>query len=223
MKNQLKTIYNFLNAQHLYPLLLSGLLASGLWLARSIVYQTSIYFFLNWNLFLAWLPYLFALWAASIHARFPRRKLTLLIPFALWLLFLPNAPYLVTDFLHLRERAPVPIWYDSVMLTSFAFAGIFLAVASINIMQEIVADFVSKKLSVLFVLIISGLTGFGVYLGRFVNFNSWDLFLRPHIVLGDIAYRLIHPISNIQTYGVTIIFAAFTLVCYWMFKSVNKG
>ena len=53
-----------------------------------------------WNLFLAWLPYLWSLWAVSIQRRQPRRWWRLLLPATLRLLFFPNAPYLVTDLIH---------------------------------------------------------------------------------------------------------------------------
>lgn len=217
-----RTINRFLTEQHLYPLLLSSLLASGLWIGRMIVYHSWTYVFLNWNLFLAWVPYLWGLWAASIHQRFPRRWGSLLIPGTLWLLFFPNAPYIITDFLHLRERAPIPVWYDTGLLAAFAFAGIFLAVASLNTMHEIVKDFIGAKLSWLFVTVVAGLTGFGIYLGRFLNLNSWDVFVYPQQVLSDILHRLVHPFSNLQAYGVTIVFAAFMFVCYWMFRSMRQ-
>src|SRR5512143_105466 len=215
-------VHRMLVEHYFYPLLLSSLLAVGLFAGRVIMYHTFIFRFLVWNLVLAWLPYVWSLWAVSIHRRFPRRWWALLIPAALWLLFFPNAPYIVTDFLHLYERAPIPVWYDTGLLAAFAFAGIFLAVASLNTMHEIVKDFIGAKLSWLFVTVVAGLTGFGIYLGRFLNLNSWDVFVYPQQVLSDSLHRLVHPFSNLQAYGVTIVFAAFMFVCYWMYRSMRK-
>ena len=171
---------------------------------------------------MAWIPYGWSLWAASIHRRYPRRRWSLLLPGALWLLFLPNAPYIVTDFLHLRERPPVPLWYDTGMLMAFAWAGCFLGIASLDLMHRIVKDFLGQARSWLFVLAVVGLSGLGIYLGRFLNWNSWDLFLFPQEVLGDLGSRLIHPLSNLQTYGVTFVFAALLFAAYWMFTSVRQ-
>jgi uncharacterized membrane protein len=215
-------INRFLIDQHLYPLLLSSVLATALFVARVIVYQTWTFVFLEWNLFLAWVPYLWSLWAASIHRRFPRRWWSLLLPGGLWLIFFPNAPYIVTDLLHLHEHAPVPIWYDSALLASFAFAGIFLAISSLRAMQTIIEDFTSRTFGWLFAIGIIGLTGFGVYLGRFLRWNSWDMFVNPIGIIGDAAHRLIHPLSNLKAYGFTLIFASFLFVCYWMFTSLQR-
>jgi uncharacterized membrane protein len=146
----------------------------------------------------------------------------LLLPGLLWLLFFPNAPYLVTDLIHLRGYPPVPLWYDIGMLISFAWAGCFLAVASLYIMHQIIRDFAGRAMSWLIVMGMIGLCGLGIYMGRFLRWNSWDVFLYPTEVLSDIAHRLAHPFSNLQTYGVTLMFAAFLFVCYWTFISLKQ-
>jgi uncharacterized membrane protein len=214
-------IHQLLVEQHFYPLLLSSALAIGLWAGRSWVWEPRIFRFLVWNLFLAWLPYCWSLWALSIHRRQPRRWWLLLLPGTLWLLFFPNAPYLVTDLMHLHTDPPVPLWYDIGMLISFAWAGCFLAVASLYAIHQIIRDYAGRALSWLLVLGMLGLCGLGIYMGRFLRWNSWDIFLYPTDVIGDIVHRLAHPFSNLQTYGVTLMFAAFLLVCYLTFVSLK--
>lgn len=214
-------VHRMLVEHYFYPLLLSSLLAVGLFAGRVIMYHTFIFRFLVWNLVLAWLPYVWSLWAVSIHRRFPRRWWALLIPAALWLLFFPNAPYIVTDFLHLYEKPPVPLWYDVGLLTSFAWAGCFLAVTSLGMMHRIVRDYTNRPIGWLFVLGTVGLSGLGIYMGRFLRWNSWDVLIYPHDVLTDIGHRLIHPLSHLQTYGVTLMFAAFIFVCYGMFVAIQ--
>lgn len=189
-------------------------------LAELSISRTLTYAFLVWNLFLAWIPYLSGLWAASLHQRYPARWWTLIIPGALWLSFFPNAPYIVTDFLHLQERAPIPLWYDIGMLTVFAWTGLLLAVFSLRTMQTLVKSFLGSAVSWLFVVGSLGLGGLGIYIGRFLRWNSWDLLLHPRSVLADVIIRLANPWNHPGTLGVTFLFGAFLLVCYLTFSLV---
>jgi uncharacterized membrane protein len=232
MTDRLNRSHRFLARRGLYPIILSSLLAIGLFASRAYLVvrlesnpeasfgRALTYAFLVWNLFLAWIPYLSSLWAAHIHQRFPSRWWYLLIPSALWLIFFPNAPYIVTDFLHLRARAPIPFWYDVGMLTVFAWTGLFLAVFSLRTMQTLVKNFLGTVASWLFVLGSLGLGGLGVYIGRFLRWNSWDLLLHPHNVLADVIIRLANPLNHPGTLGVTFMFAAFLLVCYLTFTII---
>jgi uncharacterized membrane protein len=217
----LRGIHRFWVNHLLYPLVLSSLLASALSCARVYVSQRPTYHFLVWNLFLAWLPYLFALSVTLLHQRFPRYWWLWLAPATLWLLFLPNAPYLITDLWHLEERRPIPLWYDIGMLATFAWTGLFLGVASLNAMQRVVRDYCGRIVSWLFVFGAIGASGLGIYLGRFLNWNSWDIVLRPRSVIADIVARFGHPIQNPGAFGFTFRFAAFMLVCYLTFVSVE--
>jgi uncharacterized membrane protein len=183
-------------------------------LAELSLSHTLTYAFLIWNLFLAWVPYIASLGAAFLHQRHPGRWWYLLIPGALWLSFFPNAPYIVTDFLHLRERAPIPLWYDIGMLTVFAWTGLFLAVFSLRTMQTLVKSFLGSAASWLFVVGSLGLGGLGIYIGRFLRWNSWDLLLNPRSVLADVIIRLSDPWNHPGALGVTFMFSAFLLVCY---------
>jgi uncharacterized membrane protein len=209
-----RQVYAFLARHSLVPLLFSSLLAVGLFGGRVYRSRTIIYFFLLWNLLLAWIPYLSSLWADHLHRRHPRRWWVLILPGVLWLAFFPNAPYIVTDFWHLQERAPVPMWYDIGMLSAFALSGLFLAVFSLRTMQRLVRAYTGPVASWLFVAAVLGLGGLGIYLGRFLRWNSWDLLLHPRGVLTDVAIRLVNPLSHPQTIGVSLVFAAILFVCY---------
>jgi uncharacterized membrane protein len=222
MTNRLQRLNQLLIDNHFYPLLLSSVLALGLYAGRAWYANARWFSFLVWNLFLAWVPYIWSLWALHLHRRQPRRWWLWLLPGTLWLLFFPNAPYLITDLIHLRSYPPVPFWYDIGMLVSFAWAGCFLAVVSLNMMHHIFRDYVGHTFSWFIVMGLMGLCGLGIYMGRFLRWNSWDLFLYPTEVLGDIAHRLAHPLSHLQAYGVTLLFAAFLFVCYGMFVSVKQ-
>lgn len=217
---RLRRIHYSLAAKAFYPISLSTLLAGGLFAGRVYLSHSLTFVFLVWNLFLAWIPYLISLWAAHIHQRHPRRWLALAALAALWLAFFPNAPYIVTDFLHLGERAPVPLWYDVGMLSAFAWTGLFLAVFSLRTMQMLVTAFAGPVASWLFVIGTLGVGGLGVYIGRFLRWNSWDLLFHPRSVLADIAVRLTAPWNHPGTFGVTLMFAAFLLVCYLTFTAI---
>ena len=212
--HRLRQTHRFLAGQSLYPLLLSSLLAITLFAGRVYRSHSIAYVFLLWNLFLAWIPYLGSLWAARLDQRHPSQWWYLIVPSVLWFISFPNAPYIVTDFLHLRERVLVPLWYDIGMLSTFAWTGLFLAVFSLHTMQGLVKHYVGATLSWVFVTAALGLGGLGVYLGRFLRWNSWDLLLQPKSVLRDVATRLTNPLSHPRTFGVTFLFAALLLVCY---------
>ncbi len=212
--HRLRQAHHFLINQSTYPIVLSTLLAVALFASRVYRSYSGDFAFLLWNLFLAWIPYLSSLWAELLYQSRPRRWWYLLIPGALWLVFFPNAPYIVTDFLHLHEHTRVPLWYDIGMIMVFAWTGLFLASFSLRTMQRLVKHYVGSILSWIFVAAVLGLGGLGIYLGRFLRWNSWDLLLHPKRVLYDVASRLAHPGNHPRAFGVTLLFAAILLICY---------
>lgn len=209
-----KQYHRFALSQGLYPVVLSTLLACTLLAGRVYLSRQWTYLFLVWNLFLAWIPYLTSLWTSSVYQRQSRRWGYLLLPGLVWLAFFPNAPYIVTDFLHLQHRPPVPVWYDMGLISIFAWTGLFLAVFSLRAMQRVVKTAVGPVLSWLFVVSVMGLSGLGIYIGRFLGWNSWDLFIHPEAVLTDILIRFTNPFQHTATFGVSLMFALFLLVCY---------
>ena len=220
--DDLFSIHRFLARQLLYPILLSTLLALILFAGRVLQSNALTYKNLVWNLYLAWMPYVFSLFVAFLNFIRPRSWGLLLLPGALWLIFFPNAPYIVTDFLHLADRPYVPLWYDIIMLATFAWTGCFLAIASLRTMQIMVKNYLGWGFSWFFAGIALYLGGLGIYLGRFSRWNSWDLVLHPKGVFSDIALRLVNPLSNLRFFGFTLLFTAFLLVCYLTFISVRR-
>jgi uncharacterized membrane protein len=220
----LLTLHRFLKTHFFYPLALATGLALGMYAGRFLLSGYHItYLFLPWNIFLAWTPYLFSLGAAAVARRWPRAWL-LLIPLGiLWLLFFPNAPYLVTDFLHLRQRGSIPLWYDTILLAAFAWSGCFLGVASLNIMQRLIRRYLGRWLSWLFVAGAVFGSGLGTYIGRFERWNSWDLLIHPRSIVISTMINLINPFGNIRFLGFTLLFTAFFLVCYLTFFSIRPG
>ncbi len=220
---QIRRTHHFLVRHAFYALALSSALAVGFLAGRVLRAQQGSYIFLVWNLFLAWVPYGWSLWAASIQRRYPRDWWRLLLPGALWLLFFPNAPYIITDFVHLYERPPVPLWYDIGLLAAFAWSGCFLAVVSLRTMQRLARQHCGALISWLFVGASIGLSGLGVYLGRFERWNSWDLLLSPRDVLAAAARPILFPLSHIRPLGASAMFAMILMVCYVMFIYGDPG
>ncbi|HKR64379.1 MAG TPA: DUF1361 domain-containing protein [Thermoanaerobaculia bacterium] len=173
---------------------------------------TVSYVFLVWNLFLAVIP-VFAAW------RLARAKTTLaqILWFAMWLAFLPNAPYIATDFLHLRARPLIPLWYDVALLFSCAATGLLFAFSSIADVQRVVAKRFGAAASWLCSSLALVLCGFGIYIGRYLRWNSWDVATNPRAVLGDILARIVDPLSHPRTLGVTLVYGCGLLVGYVAF------
>ncbi|MBO0356581.1 DUF1361 domain-containing protein [Hymenobacter sp. BT186] len=168
--------------------------------------------FLLWNLFLALIPFglstMLSLSAGRLQAR-------VLLPVGLvWLLFFPNAPYILTDLFHLEPRIGVPYWYDLALILSCAWNGLMLAYASLTDMQALVARRLGWLASWGFVTVSLLLSSFGVYLGRYLRFNSWDIITNPLTLFFDIITRLLHPFAHPATWGVTLLYGVFLLLGY---------
>src|SRR6202142_2821960 len=175
---------NFSNNKYkigVFLLLSAASLVCIILVAARIIYSGSNqYINLIWNLFLAWIPFVLAYLAYIFSWR--RSLMYLVIPsFAfLWLIFFPNAPYILTDFQHLaQESSQVPLWYDVILLIWFSWTGMLLGIVSLNLMQEIIKRQISRWVGWAFVFIVSVFSGVGLYLGRFIRLNSWDVLQNP--------------------------------------------
>ncbi|MGE5249564.1 MAG: DUF1361 domain-containing protein [Bacteroidota bacterium] len=202
-----------------YKLAVFGLMAVAsimcvLMLAARMSYSDSgRYTGLVWNLFLAWIPFVLSYTAYVLSWR--RYLLYLLIPVTafLWLLFFPNAPYILTDLQHLaRESQNTPLWYDVIMLVWFSWTGLLLGLVSLYFMHEIVHRTFGRAAGWAFVIIVSALSSFGVYLGRFGRFNSWDFLQAPGEIAVSVLGLVIDP--SLRLVAFTSLFAIFYLFVY---------
>lgn len=218
----IKRLHRFLRGHSFYPIALSSLISVLILSGRVVFGRSWTYNGLVWNLFLAWIPYVFSLIALILYHAFPRRWWILLFPGAIWLVFYPNAPYIVTDFLHLQYRPPVPLWYDIGLLAMFSWTGCFLAIASLRMVQSMVYAYLGKWVSWAFVIVTLMSSGLGVYLGRFGRLNSWNIFTRPETVLNVIFIRLDNPFNNLRFIVFILMFSVFLMVGYLMFISISQ-
>jgi uncharacterized membrane protein len=199
-------------------LVLASILSCMLVVVRAYYAGTTAYVFFFWNLFLAWVPLVAALLFYGLAARQSRNWPLLVGAAVLWFLFFPNAPYIVTDLVHLRVTPPVPYWYDIICVMAFAQTGLFLGYLSLYLMQEVVRAWLGRWIGWLFALAMLGLSAFGVYLGRFLRWNSWDALVSPLATLRGAA-RVANPWNDFQPLAFSMTFFAFSLVCYLILYS----
>jgi uncharacterized membrane protein len=198
-------------------LTIPALLAASAFCVLLVLYRRHhtgdpFYGFLAWNLVLAWVPFALAL-AAYANARRGGGTVVVVLG-VLWLLFFPNAPYLLTDFIHLHESLTTPLWYDALMLAAFAWTGLALGFASLYVMQTIWQRAAGAVVSWLGVVGALALASFGVYLGRFLRFNSWDALVRPGQIADVVRNDLENPFQHPRLFAALVVLTGALTVAY---------
>ena len=202
------------------PAVLSSVAAVGLLALRLDWSARASYAFLTWNLFLAWVPYVLSLVARLLVARGFGRG-WLLAPLALgWLALFPNAPYLLTDFIHLHQRPVVPLWFDAALLALFAATGWLLGLLSLEVWKEWLERRWGRARAWAFVAATSVLCGYGIYLGRVERWNSWDVLSEPGRLLFAMVAHLREPGAFPHLTRLTLLFAALVLLSYAVFEAL---
>lgn len=188
--------------------------------ARIAYTGSSRFIFLIWNLFLAWVPYVISSYFPQF---FNKRLLWKKCIFAAWLLFVPNSFYIITDLIHLRLHPQSIIWYDAVFLFACSFEGVLLGFVSLSRAEGLLAKMYSPKIALRIMPFVIFLIGYGIYLGRFERWNSWDLVHKPFTLLGSIADSIISPIDNYRVWAITCVFASLIIAMYWILKILPMG
>jgi uncharacterized membrane protein len=221
----MKNLFLLLKQKNRLNLLVLFFLTTALCITLVVLrvrYTSRITFvFLLWNIFLALIPYAISTLLILYNERI-RNRWFLLAPFAAWLCFFPNAPYILTDLFHLKQRTGVPFWYDLALILFFAWNGLMLGYASLLDMQSVVTRHFNRGAGWLVAIGSLVLGSFGIYLGRYLRWNSWDVLSSPRGLLRDIYVRVLDPMDHPQTYGVTLIFSLFLVVGYLLIFQLTQ-
>lgn len=199
-------------------------------IVRVFYSATPMFLFLNWNLFLAFIP-----WALSstliVYPQLQQKKLAVATLLGTWLLFFPNAPYILTDLFHLKYALGMPMWFDLLLILSFAWVGLLFGFMSLWDIEKILKKYLITsrlkgllryRLSIpLFSSVLLFIGSFGIYLGRYLRWNSWDIIAEPFALIYDIGDRLINPFSHPQTWGVTLFMGVFLNLVYWSLRLIK--
>ena len=179
-------------------------------IGRLLYTKSVVYLFLAWNIALAAIPLL----ASTLLVRSRSSRRIQIMLFIIWLLFFPNAPYLLTDLIHLIPRPHVPVWYDLSLLLSCAGTGLFFGYLSLYEVHSWLETRVRRWMGWGISIVVLFLSSFGIYLGRFLRWNSWDIFTSPKPLFSDMVISLTDPSYIPRTLSVTIVFGIMLTLGY---------
>ncbi len=225
MKNavlSLKSQIPWILGTELHRWLAASAIFSVLMVMARIVYTGELTFiFLVWNLFLAYVPFFISGWLQN-HPNFIETKWKFAAAFLCWLLFIPNSFYIITDLFHLRNYYTMPMWFDLALILSFAWNGLLAGILSVRDMERMTRLHLDYRSELYFIYPIMCLNAFGVYIGRFLRFNSWDVLTSPFGLVIDIAEIVLHPLQYKNAWGMILCYSVLMSIIYITFKKINK-
>lgn len=161
---------------------------------------------LVWNLALAWIPLFFALWLERTLSRKLWSSFQALALTILWILFLPNSFYMITDFIHLQEVQRVDLLFDIVMVSSFVINALLLGYISLYLLHKELEKRLTKRWTVTLVGLVLLLSSFAVYVGRDLRWSTWDVIVNPASILFDVSDRVLNPATHPRIVSTTLSF-----------------
>ena len=141
---------------------------------------------------------------------------------AIWLGFLPNAFYIISDLIHLQSSGEASILYDIAMITSFVINGLILGYISVYVVHKQLLKYWSNKAVIAFLVTVFMACGFAIYIGRYLRWNTWDVLVNPFGILFDLTERIVNPVLHIQTYLVTLTFFGVLSSTYAVIYELTK-
>jgi uncharacterized membrane protein len=184
----------------------SSLASAGFWAAGAISNHSWEYIYYIWNLGLAWIPLGLSVWLVSmLRTRLWSSWLALLAT-VLWLGFLPNSFYVISDFVHLTELPRVDIVFDVVMIASFGVNGLILGYISLFMVHTELRKRLNARVCGTLMAIVLLMSSFAIYIGRDLRWNTWDIIVNPGSLLFDVSDRLINATAHPQLISTTVSF-----------------
>lgn len=203
-------------------LLLTSVAFGLLMVMARIVYTGQLTFaFLVWNLFLAFVPYLLS-YQLLLKPAWIESKWKFALLFTIWLLFVPNSFYILTDLFHLYDSNAVPRWYDLMLIFSFAWNAMLLGILSVRQMEKIVQARWQFRNDWFFIYPIMWLNAEGVFIGRYLRYNSWDVVSNPFQLMAEIMHMILHPLWYKDGWGMIVCFSFFLSIVYMTIKKLSK-
>ena len=187
---------------------------------RIVATGTLTFIFLNWNLFLAFIPYGISHFA-ELNAGWVKNKARFALVLAAWILFIPNSFYIITDLFHLQVSS-VPLWFDLALLLSFAWNGLILGVLSVRQIERLLHSFWPRMHELFFLVPIMCLNALGIYIGRYLRFNSWDVIGNPFELAANISYLLLHPLAAKPAWAMISCYAILMTLIYLTVKKISR-
>ncbi len=197
-------------------LILSISFALALFFARVKITHSIYYGFLVWNLFLAAVPYFISQMMIARLENSIFCKGLFWMGFMVWLLFLPNSPYIITDLVHLHDKSSNLLWLDMFLVFVFALNGLLLGLLSLLDMSKLLGFRFSNKTASLIILTVCMLSGYGIYLGRFLRFNSWDVLAKPRSLFLEIFSSLNEP----KAWLITLAFGGLLWILFCLIQAI---
>lgn len=197
------------------------ILAVVLNILRVIIWGKMSLIYILWNILLAFIPFFISFILLSLSKEKKLSKIIFIIGFIIWMLFIPNAPYIVTDFIHLGEIRSVPMIYDVFLIFSSASVGLMLGFHSFFHIEQIIKTKYSPRVTSLIMGLIMIIISFGIYLGRFMRFNSWDVFVNHTSLIKNVWKIFSQSTANIEVYLYTGLFFFFLYLSYSAWKQAN--
>lgn len=216
MKTQIKTRYT----QHKY-ICIATICCAILLVIRLKITGDFFGLFLVWNLFLAFIP-LGIVWLLKEQNTLLKNNFIVALILGIWLLFLPNSPYILTDLIHLSYSNPSWFYYDSILIISFAITGLYFAFLSIYELKMIFRKQFSRSVLNTGIVSVLYLSAFGIYLGRILRFNSWDILANPLVLFKTLLQFVLSPVENSGVWLFTFIFGTLLTVLYFMSERFFK-
>ncbi|NOT36693.1 MAG: DUF1361 domain-containing protein [Saprospiraceae bacterium] len=209
---------SILNLKGYLPIVIITVLNIVILFVRNSIVGNTTYNFLLFNLFLGFVPLLVALILSGVKNKI--NNFLLFLGCGLWLLFYPNSTYMITDLIHIEPNEQAVV-YDTLIIFSISILSLFFGFFSLRIIHDLLIPHIGHKWVNVLIIGAIVLSSFGIYLGRVLRLNSWDLFTNPGKVVSDILGHLWPINENPATYYMIILFSFIQFVILSLTKELD--